>query len=156
MKVLLTVVLILGLGLVSSCTPPAGIVVEASKLYIDDPDAPTVTVMRRRQLAGAAVTYEIALDAEVIAYLGTGDRIEFQVQPGEHYIAMAFRGGPFGVNTEEVIRFDAIAKEKYYFYCKVDVIGGSEEFFIQLTPEQGKRKLAEKKFELLTVKNRLK
>jgi len=39
MKILPAVTLILSVIFVSSCSPPAGIVAEASKLYIDDPGA---------------------------------------------------------------------------------------------------------------------
>ena len=146
MRVLLAVMLILSLGIVSSCTPSAGIVADASKLYMEDPDAATVNVMRKSQLTGGAATIEITMDAEVIAHLGSGDRIEFQVQPGEHYVAASQYD-----SFEIFVRFDAKPRKKYYFYYSMNMMSGERFRFEELTPEQGEKELAKNKYELLTA-----
>jgi hypothetical protein len=146
MRILLAVILALGLGFLSSCTPPAGVVAKASKLYIDDPNASTITVMRKSQLTGAGARVTISLDAEVIANLAPGDRVEFQAQPGEHYIAATLTC----INRERSVRFNANAKKKHYFYYSMG--GGYTEFNLEeLTAADGEKELAKNKYKLLTA-----
>lgn len=149
MRILVPVVLIFGLLFLSSCSPSAGIVGDRSKLYFDGPDAATVTVMRKDQLTGAAVRVTVSLDHEVIAYIGAGDRIEFQVRPGEHYVAVFLRN-IWGQEPERFVRFDAEAMKKYYFYYSMDLSNVEIFKLVELTPVEGEKELATNKYELIS------
>lgn len=99
-----------------SCAVSGSLVVEATKLRVDDPDAATVTVMRGKSIVGAGRTVEIYVDNELTAYLGSGDLVKFNAQPGAHFVAV--RQG-----DEAVARFLAEPNEKYYFFVGIGAIG---------------------------------
>jgi len=146
MRFLLTfATLMVGLVFVSSCTSPAGIVADLSKIYINDPNVATVTIMRKSQLTGAGGTVKFDFDGQTIAHLGTGNCVEMQVLPGEHYVAVSVLD-----DLEDVIRFDAKANNKYYFYISM----GMSDYIMkleQLTSQEGKHRLAQNKFKMLTA-----
>jgi len=126
-----------------SCAP-AGFVVDQSRLFGEDPDSPLVTVMRRRTFAGGGAPVRLYLDGELIAYLGSGDYLEFQVRPGEHYLEMTYIELIIKKETTEgVIHFNAKAKGKYYYYFNWGIFKG-------LTPEEAKRELSTHRYELIT------
>jgi hypothetical protein len=148
MRKLMTVILGFSLGLIASCTPPAGIVAKASKLYIDDPNASTVTIIRKSQYILGGITVKLTLDAEDIAYIGRGDRVDFQVQPGEHYIVVSIRN-----EDDEVLRLDVKPKKKYYFYYSMDPLFEDRyrTKLKELTQEEYEKELATNNYKLLTA-----
>ena len=98
-----------------------GLVVDASNLNANNPDAATVTVMRQKAFVGSGVKVEIYVDNELTAYLGSGDFVRFNARPGVHFIAT--RQGKF----ENVVRFFAEPNEKYYFYWGISTMGSVEQ-----------------------------
>lgn len=129
----------------ASCSlPPAGYVVDRSRLFWDDPDSPLVTVMRQKTIAGGGAPVRVYLDGEHIAYIGSGDYLEFQVRPGEHYLEMtSIKVIGQKENTEGIIRFNAKAKERYYYFFTWGT-------FKRLTPEEAKTELSNNRYKLIT------
>ena len=135
------------LTLIAACAS-GRLAVKPSQLSIDNPDAATVIVLRESQLRGGGGNFEIFLDAELIAYLSTGDGVEFQVEPGWHFVATGLPVQIFRNQGERVIRFNAEPSKTYYFYFNM---GGGEKMynFIQLSDIEGKKALAEHEYNFL-------
>jgi hypothetical protein len=147
MKILFRLVLIVYLILITSCTS-GRLAVEPSQLNIDNPDAATVIVLRESQIRGGGGNFEILLDAGLIAYLGSGDGVKFQVEPGSHFIATGLSIQIFRNQGERVIRFNAEPNKTYYFYFNMR--GGDKMYnFVQLSETEGKKALAEHEYNFL-------
>ncbi|MCF7674240.1 MAG: DUF2846 domain-containing protein [Akkermansiaceae bacterium] len=113
-----------------------------------DPRLATVTVMRKSSLYGAAVKIDVLLDANKIARIGSGDRVEFQVPPGQHFISVPFRE-MFG-SSERVVGFHAEAGKKYYVHFSASM-GGDWITLKQLSPEEGEGEIASHKYRLIDL-----
>ena len=113
-----------------------------------DPSLAYVTVMRKSQMTGAAGTVSVTLDTKTIGKLGTGERIEFQVAPGKHFVSVPL-WTVMGM-VEPVEGFDAQAGEKYYFHYSMSIWGETCRFK-RLTSEEGQRELTQHKYRVVAL-----
>ena len=111
-----------------------GFIGDSAQFYQNPHDVVRVTVMRKPQFTGLALTLKIELDGKPIARLRPGDFIEFPVGPGRRFLRVSAKGA--ATNTLE--KFEAIAGESYYFRVAVSGVIFSIE---GLSPESGRKEV---------------
>jgi hypothetical protein len=117
-------------------------------LKVIDPNLATVTVIRKSQLTGSAGKLDVTLDAKKIARIGSGQLIEFQVEPGQHFVAVPLKTitGPI----EEVESFDAEAGQRFYFYYSMSIYGDVCRLE-RLTQEKAEEILSKKRYRVVAL-----
>ena len=155
MKILSIVLLPIFMSLLMSCS--TGQIVAKSALVSSDPDAATVTVIRKSQMTGSGGNVEVHLDGDLIALIAAGEVLKLKVPPGEHFVEVAVPTNAItGLFTKredmtEVVRFNAKPKQKYYFLYSISI--GNEMYKLkQLTEDEAKKELSEEDYEMLNAK----
>lgn len=100
--------------MLSGCGTTSGRIGELPNVESGATAAKVVTV-RSSSIVGAANGYTVALDGKDLYGIGSGERAEFMVTEGEHYIAVKCFGGWTPTWKEESLKFLAKPSEAAYF-----------------------------------------
>jgi len=104
-----------------------------------------VFVLRVSQVTGAAITVPVEIDGTQVAELGTGDYLQFEVEPGPHVVVVGFEG------REESQRVVASAGGRYFFEFHFEILSTEGHDFLRpLDANEGERAIASGKYSKLT------
>ena len=82
--------------------------------------AAEVHVMRPSSFAGVAINYQLSLDGQLAAAIGSGERVTLYVPPGEHLLELRHPSQILGA-TGDSASFTAVREGRYYFVINSDI-----------------------------------
>ncbi len=125
------------LPMIISCTSGGGMVADLDLLRTNDPNAATVTVMRKSERIPAGSPLKVFIDTTLVGTLGSGDMVQFPVSAGEHFVETEFiMSTKMFRNPQNVIPFRADQGKTYFFYYSVYHKGANHKLD-ELTEAEG-------------------
>ena len=135
------IALITGLFFIVGCS--ARFIELPYNIEANDKNVATVIIMWEDQFMDSGFTFPIKVDNKLIAHIGSGDYIEFQVPAGRHIIAIQGEGWQSGIFK----KVEARPEEKIYLYMIQDMLG----LFIlyRMSEEEGLNEFKEHRYDRL-------
>lgn len=132
--------------LLGGCGPSAQ--VRTTSLVLAPPGSQTgrLVVLRESQFQGGGVTVPVAIDGKPVADLGSGNFVQFDVVPGQHFVGVGFEG------RLQIARVQLAASSTKFFRFHFDLWNKASDnidILEQLTDEEGQRLIASGQYKQL-------